>query len=408
MADMFGTASNPTYGLSGNYSFGNRFTVSTTFTASYWRWYRSTLGDGMVSYFILWNITDNVKLLQQSPTDPGGTGWLEAAMDSPQTLVAGKTYQVEQQVLGGNTLYGWPTAPPSINSPFTVTGVRYGGSPSAYSDSISSWELTAVQVADGPMSGGGGGGGGTLDSTDLANIGGELAKWLSSDGTTQLHELDGLPWLTRALLQTTYDVVSAIATRLDTTAGPLSVLTNAYLNEIKTQLDAQEALDALVSSRLTGASGGGGSAFYGPSGTQVAEGVEQLLASGITPTSLGAALALLREQLALSPDLSDTTRWTLVDTTSGEGDALLSQQADAYFLSLTAYPSTQPAHGVAATLWLPRWGWVCPRVHGHFAQRQFHDVMPTIITSEGHFMDGLLIYTPQGFEWTCESYVLDR
>lgn len=408
MADMFGTASTPTSSLSGNYSFGNRFTVSTTFTASYWRWYRSVLGDGMVSYFILWNITDNVKLLQQSPTDPGGTGWLEAAMDSPQTLVAGKTYQVEQQVLGGNTLWGWATAPPSINSPFTVTGVRFGGSPSAYSDSVSSWELTAVQVADGPLSGGGGGGG-TLDSTDLAAIGDELAKWLSSNGATQLHESDGLPWLTKVVadaIKNTTDALghSGSGSSIDWIVALWKLAGN--LTDLEYAAVRQFLKDG--SARITGASGGGGSAFYGPSGTQVAAGVEQLLASGITPTNLGAALALLREQLTLSPDLSDTSRWTLVDTTSGEGDALLSQQADAYFLSITAHPSTQAAHGVAGTLWLPRWGWVCPRVHGHFAQRQFHDVMPTIVTSEGHFMDGLLIYTPQGFEWTCESYVLDR
>lgn len=252
--------------------------------------------------------------------------------------------------------------------------------------------------------------GGTDGSTGVGGpaYSGDLAAWLSSDNGSQLHETDGLPWLTK----TAVDAIKVVTDKLGASGSGNS------LNWVKALWDlAGDFSDAEIGwlkgflakrDQLVGASGGGGSAFYGPSGTQVAEGVETLLASGITPTTLGAAIALLREQLTLSPDLSDTSRWTLVDTTSGDGDALISQQADAYFLSITAYPSTQPAHGVAGTLWLPRWGWVCPRVHGHFAQRQFHDVMPTIVTSEGHFMDGLLIYTPPGFEWTCESYVLDR
>lgn len=372
------------------------------------RFYRHGTGAGYAPTRLrLWDLSTHTLLTEvTSPTDSGAVGWQESAI-TPVTIDSTHIFGITGWVPNGNTsgykLSGaLGTAPTPLHWPANCRCWAPAGTTGepTNNDNVLAWSFDVrVGAASIPPD--------PADPVTAGNLANSLAAWLlaTSENT---HQADGLPWLTKALLQSTYDLVSGINTRLAPSGGPLTVLTDLYLNDLKTQIDAQTALDALVSSRLTGASGGGGSAFYGPSGTQVAEGVETLLASGVTPTSLGAALALLREQLTLSPDLADTSRWTLVDTTSGDGDALVSQQADAYFFSITTYPASQAAHAVAATLWLPRWGWVCPRVHGHFAQRQFHDIMPTIITADGHLMDGLLIYTPSGFEWTCESYVLDR
>jgi hypothetical protein len=407
MSDMFGTTGTPNQGNSSNVFFGNRFTVSASFTASYWQWYRSTSGDGMISYFLLWNVTDNTKLLQDSPADPGGTGWLEAAMSAPVTLVTGKTYQIDIGIQGGNTCWGWTTAPPSINTPFTVTSIRYGGSTGAYSDSVSGFELLGAQVADGPLSGGGGGTG-TLTSDDLAAIADELAKWLSSSAPPDTHTTDGLPWLTK----TVADAIKVVTDKLGHSGSGNSLdwivalwrlagdLTDAEIGLLKSLLDRQ--------GQVLGASGGGGSAFYGPSGTQVAEGVETLLARTVDPTGLGAAVALLREQLTLSPDLADTSRWTLVDTVTGEGDALVELQADLYRVSIGDAPGTHGPQLVAGAEWRPRWGWAAPRIHGCYLQRQPLVDLSPIAIAPGLFMDGVLLYTHPGFTWTVEAFVLDR
>lgn len=388
---------------------GNRFHVSADITINY------------VSF--LWPVNDTaylpvaIKVWDEASTatpvinvtsipTPAAQGWVFQSI-TPYTLLSGHDYTVAW-IMASGTHVSWkagavPTTPPSPFS-WLSPAHKWGYHTTAFPTQTDDVNYYAVGVSTDVPTATSGTGGQIVSTTDLQDA---LADWLIST-SDNVHQSDGLPWLTK----TAADAIKVVTDKLGSGGSGNSLdwiaalwrlagdLTDAEIGLLKTLLDRQ--------SQITGSSGGGGSAFYGPSGTQVAAGVEQLLASGITPTNLGAALALLREQLTLSPDLSDTSRWTLVDTTSGDGDALVSQQADAYFFSITAYPASQAAHGVAATLWLPRWGWVCPRVHGHFAQRQFHDVLPTIITSEGHLMDGLLIYTPQGFEWTCESYVLDR
>lgn len=392
-----------------DYTIGNRFTVSATTNITGLRWWRrSTTQQEKPLNLKLWGSNTLQPLaVVNVPNDDGAVGWQLSSLTGSVELVSGDTYTVSAHWPNGPTWAWIPLASRNAApAPFTwATNARsytagadtFPGNP----DNVLVWMID-VQ-ADGTLSGGAPTGGGA-SAGDVNNT---LADWLISTGDNT-HQTDGLPWLTR----TAVDAIKVVTDKLGHSGSGNSLdwvlslwrlagdLTDAEFGLLKLLLDRKD--------QLVGSSGGGGSAFYGPSGTQVAAGVETLLASGITATDLGAAVALLRERLTLSPDLADTSRWTLVDTTSGDGDALVSQQADAYLFSITAYPSTQPAHGVAATLWVPRWGWVCPRVHGHFAQRQFHDVMPTIVTSEGHFMDGLLIYTPQGFEWTCESYVLDR
>lgn len=393
----------------------NAWSVGTCFTVSDGSapitglaWYRgSTTSTAKPSALRLYGTDTTVPLREFTGTgivDSGTVGWQITPFATAYTPSSGVHY-VAQMTWPGLNAWNYysrsslanPDAPFSWDSAGVRRSTEFGSTYPGSQDDTVAWLLSPVW---GTSTGGGGG----ITTGDLENA---LADWLTST-SDNLHKTDGLPWLTK----TVADAVKVVTDKLGASGSGNSLdwivslwrlagdLTDAEIGLLKALLTHQ--------SQVIGASGGGGSAFYGPSGTQVAAGVETLLASGLTTTDLGAAVALLRERLTLSPDLADTSRWTLVDTTSGDGDALVSQQADAYFLSITAYPASQAAHGVASTLWLPRWGWVCPRVHGHFAQRQFHDVMPTIVTSEGHFMDGLLIYTPQGFEWTCESYVLDR
>lgn len=394
-------------GFSGYFELGLKFhpSIAQDIHALAWKPANTTTSDKPAQLDLWDHATGTLVASTSAVTHDGTTNWQLCPLANVYTASPGQVLEVAGWFPTGTHMATSATQPPAVtglvfDSPGAVQAA-FGVHAEPTSTSSFFWMVDIRTVASSST---GGSGGVTATPGDVQS---SLADWLIST-SDNLHQTDGLPWLTK----TVADAVKVVTDKLGASGSGNSLdwivslwrlagdLTDAEIGLLKALLTHQ--------SQVIGASGGGGSAFYGPSGTQVAAGVETLLASGLTTTDLGAAVALLRERLTLSPDLADTSRWTLVDTTSGDGDALISQQADAYFLSITAYPASQAAHGVASTLWLPRWGWVCPRVHGHFAQRQFHDVMPTIVTSEGHFMDGLLIYTPQGFEWTCESYVLDR
>jgi len=219
--------------------------------------------------------------------------------------------------------------------------------------------------------------GGTGGSTGTGGpaYSGDLQAWLADDDTN-LHKTDGLPWLTRTLLQSTYDLVSTIRDRVYPGAGPLTVLTDLYLNTIKTQLDAQEALDALVSARLTGASGGGGSAFYGPDGTQVAAGVEALLARS---TNAQVGFPAAPWEMTAETDWDDAIAWD--------------QPADLYVVTFTSTPPTIPDNGRAGVPVRYRLAWWTP-LNGTFAQeRRWIDFENAHLVDPAGRMPGLLLQT---------------
>lgn len=382
--------------------FGNEFYTSSSGVSIHSvGWYRRATGTLGAATLKVRDMTTGTDVISVAAPDDGTVGWHYADLDSPVVLTPSRLYLVAIVVPSGFFVSGAPMTP---DAPWSYEDGAFG--PSWYSRDATNSTRFGVSVADAAVNGSGSPG--TATTTDVIQVGQDLGPWLSSDSAKNVHQTDGLPWLiktevdaTKTLAQGAYDVVTT------TPSGGSNLL--SFLAAMgPTILTAIGTFFATANDRLNGASGGGGSAFYGPSGTQVAEGVETLLAQGLTPTDLGAAVALLRERLDLSPDLADTTRWTLVDTIEGSGDALVNVQADAYFFNLTTIPPEHEQLGVAATLWVPHWGWAAPRVHAHFRQRQFSDVFPVVFTADGLFMDGLLIHARPGFEWTCECYTLDR
>lgn len=396
----------------GGITIGHAFVTSQQGAVTALRWHRAaTSGITTPDAISLWDSRGYQLAFVHNPADDGLIGWKQYDLPNPVNFDPGTVYFVTAHTpSGGARRQDIGTIRQATPFPLnwaTNSVVYVLSSVDTFPTSQADNAEHPVDIVFDP-----GNTAGTPSTVPVSSVPDALAEWLSTTDNT--HETDGLPWLTKVAADAIKVVTDKLGhggsgNSLDWIAGLWRLagdLTDAEIGLLKSLLDRKD--------QITGASGGGGSAFYSGDGRQVAQvaadtlDAVNALPAGLTLTDLGAAVALLRERLTLSPDLADDTRWTLVDTTSGDGDALVSQQADAYFLSITAYPASQAAVGVASTLWLPRWGWVCPRVHGHFAQRQFHDVMPTIITSEGHFMDGLLIYTPPGFEWTCESYALDR
>jgi hypothetical protein len=250
--------------------------------------------------------------------------------------------------------------------------------------------------------------GGHLIPTNF-DIENALTRWFDSgnDNTRQQE----LPWLTRLAVDANtilLDSLTTIAEGLETyqnTMGPVPGLYAGVLHQ--TTLDfiaSTEAVLSVLQQRTLGTSAGGGSSFFGPGGTQVAEGVEAVKVS----LENGLYQQMLREWRDLSPDLADTSRWTAGTPVHGEGDGLVDQQADLYLLTLTALPERQPIHDVAGAMWVPRWGWVAPRVHGCYRERQFPEWTVNAITAGGLYMDGLVVYAHPSTEWTVTPWTIDR
>lgn len=388
---------------------GNRFALAADGYLRSVSWY-SDSPSGTKPGFNVWNNASNLRLQKLAAsitwTDNGHGWWTYELTESESTSIGqitnNTTWELDLIVASGGAYWFQGCHTPDNVTDFSYEGARYGGPSNVIADSTAGapWGINVgvATTAGGDPS--------TPPATGTTTA--DLAAWFSANSAVNTHQTD-LPWLTKTVadaIKNAVDVLthSGSGSNLDWVVALWKLAGN--LTDLEYAAVRQFLKDGQT--RLTGAGGGGGSAFYGPSGTQVAAGVETLLAQGVTPTDLGAAVALLRERLTLSPDLADTSRWTLVDTLDGSEDALFSAQADAYFLSVTAVPSYFHSNGVAATLWLPKFGWVAPRVHGHFRQRQFNDVFPLVITADGLFMDGLLIHTLPGFEWTVEAYTLDR
>lgn len=414
MTDLFvSRATPPDSQASYSGAFGNRFNVGATTYVNNVYYYRRSTGANPDRVNI-WDLSTSTRVWTSTAVNPGGLSgaWVDVVVSPQLTLVTGRDYLVEVAGSGSFVFSGWATSPPAISAGYTLVGARYGsGSPAGL---VSGWELIAIGVGSANTTGGG------ADSTGSTGTGtpvftGDLPAWLSTDGAQNLHQADGLPWTTKSQVDLTKIAADAIkvvtdklghggsGNSLDWIVGLWRLagdLTDAEIGLLKALLDHKD--------QLVGASGGGGSAFYGPSGTQVAEGVETLLASGITPTELGAQLAVLRERLTLSPDLTDTARWTLVDTASGSGDALVELQADLYRLSVTAPVGPPSGPLVAGVAWHPRAFWLAPRAHGGFLQRQPLADFGVNTIAPGLFMDGLLLAIDPGYTWSVEAYVLDR
>jgi hypothetical protein len=392
---------------SNSYELGARFTPGVNCTALALRWYaQDTTRPAGPTSLSLWDASTTARLATVVPSDNGGAGWQETILATPVALSAGREYRVSGFFPIGTRRAYWNSGA-SFVVPDGVTVPRSAIRCIA-TNATTTYPTTAVD--------------GAVESTDVildltapgstpaatpSDLDNALADWLSEPDHTH-GAGDGMPYDT---WETGNDTNTKVTNGLNL-AGGLQALSDNLANALQMASDyvagRTSTYFADLKNRLIGASGGGGSAFYGPSGTQVAEGVETLLAQNVDATQLGAEMAKLREQLTLSPDLTDTSRWRLVDTVEGEGDALVELQADLYRITLGDAPGAHGPQLIAGVEWRPRWGWIAPRAHGCYLQRQpLVDVSP-IGVAPGLFMDGLLLYSHPGFTWSVEAFVLDR
>jgi Domain of unknown function (DUF4082) len=389
------------------YQLGNPWRQTEDSVVSALGFFRGDTGSGVKATALsLFRRSDQALLaFVSSPTDSGSIGWQWSTLSTPVPVTNGTEYVVCAYYPAGNVWFrvfssSKPTPPANtawLSFPREDEANIANNAYPATAETGSVYNAVDVQLGDPSSSAGG----------PNATVG-DLASWLSTNTLTNQHQTDGLPWQTKV---DTADTRTKVTNGLNL-AGGLQGLSDSLAHAIQMASDwfasGSTTIFTDLKSRVLGTSGGGGSAFYGPSGTQVAEGVETLLAQCVTATELGAQLAVLRERVTLSPDLTDTSRWTLVDTVSGAGDALVELQADLFRITIGDAPGTHGPLLVASGEWRPRWGWCAPRVHGCYLQRQPLVDLSPIGVAPGLFMDGLLIYAHPGFTWSVEAFVLDR
>jgi hypothetical protein len=315
-------------------------------------------------------------------------GWNAWTLDAPVTLAAGGSYQITGWWQAGSHIAyinpanrGTPDAPLAFGDTFgwntagEQTGVLSGDHNAAV--------LPPLDVELEGTSGGGAGTGGTAQT-------GDLASWLSNDPTIQAHATDGLPATTKAVVD---DTNTKVTSGLNL-AGGLQALSDSLANTLQMASDYLAGRTSTyftdLKNRLIGASGGGGSAFYGAGGTQVSEGVEALLARS-TNAQVG---------FPASP-------WEMTAETDFDGCLAWDQPADLYTVTFATTPPTIPNNGQCGVPVRYRLAWWAP-LNGEFAQgRHWIDFEKVHLVDPAGRMPGLLLQTYLGGTGHVEAWTLN-
>jgi len=216
-----------------------------------------------------------------------------------------------------------------------------------------------------------------------------LADWLSEADHTH-GAGDGMPYDT---WQTGLDTNTKVSSGLNL-AGGMQALSDSLAHTPQMASDYVAGRTATyftpLKNRLIGASGGGGSAFFGPDGTQVSAGVEALLARS-TNAQVGFPAA----------------PWAKTAETDFDGCLAWDEPADLYTVAFATTPPTIPDNGQCGVPVRYRLAWWTP-LNGDFAQeRRWIDFEKAHLVNPAGRMPGLLLQTYLGGTGHVEAWTLN-
>lgn len=320
--------------------------------------------------------------------DDNTVGWHWFTLDNPVPLLAERVYIVvfaspttaQQVAHRSGDIAVQPPAPLWSDGACSVGG---GGPTYPNSNFANRWyvdvdvrERTYGVPGDG---GGGGTGGATPEEVDA-----KLTAWFTSTNDNT-HQTD-LPWLTKdrvdAIKTIVDQAVAAIETipkKDDSDWTQIKKLWQIAGNLTEIEIAAWNLFAQRAPSQLTGASGGGGSAFFGPGGTQVSAGVEALLnRSDVELVGFPAA------------------PWTLGPETDFVGELAWAEEAHLYVVNFTDLGSNRVNTTVAGADLSYRLAW-WTILNGTFAQeRHYIDFPLAHLWAGGTRMPGLLLRSQAG------------
>jgi hypothetical protein len=361
----------------------NAWSVGTCFTVSDGSapitglaWYRgSTTSTAKPANLRLYGADTTVPLREFNGSDivdSGAIGWQITPFATAYTPSSGVHYVAQMTWPGLNAWYFYsrsslanPASPFAWDSAGVRRSTEFGSTYPGSQDDTLAWLVS-------PVWGTGTSGGGGLTTGDLDNA---LAKWLSESDATHLAG-DGMPYDT---WQKSIDTNTKVTGGLNL-AGGIQALSDSLAHTLQMASDYLAGRTATyftdLKNRLIGASGGGGSAFFGPAGTQVSAGVEALLARS-TNAQVG---------FPASP-------WEKTAETDFDGCLAWAEPADLYTVSFATTPPTIPNNGQCGVPVRYRLAWWTP-LNGEFAQeRHWIDFEKCHLVNPAGRMPGLLLQT---------------
>lgn len=379
-----------------NYTGGLAFQVSTPKTIDKLSWWRQGASGTKPSNLRLWNANTGTEIGRCSTvTDDGATGWQDCALDANVAVYPGTRYKVSEDNVtstpdGGCTVTGTPATGDYFFFSPVITGYKV---PAGYG-------FPNFDDTNGYIRG--------LDAHTLIGdippteptTADQLTDWLAdtSDNTHKdTSPVPGLPWTTKqavdAAAVTGDDTNTKVSNGLNF-AGGLQQLSDDLAHTLQMASDwlasGSTTIFTDLKNRILGASGGGGSAFFGPDGTQVSAGVEALLQRS-TNAQVGFPAA----------------PWTLVDESDWDDAIAWAVPADLYVVTVTTLPAGAVDNGRAGVPVYYRLAWWTP-LNGTFAQeRRWLDFASGHLIDPAGRMPGLLLQTYQGGAGHLQAWTLN-
>jgi hypothetical protein len=389
-ADTWGSAST---GI--DYQLGNPFKITQTGAVTQLGWYRVDVGAGVhPDGLALFRRSDGALLAHvATPADSGVIGWQWSDLADPVSVINGSEYVVCAHYPAGNVFSrhagdSKPTPPANVSwltSPRqdqqAISETTYPGAPDGTTGFYNAIDITLSDPL--PSEGG------------APTATGDLQAWLISDPDLNLHQTDGLPWLTKVVvdqirlatgntpgqLDATKAVADAIHDLLTATDHNLGTLWDLAGHLADLEIAAWQHFFGAGEQRLTGPDSAGGSAFYTADG--------QLISQLVAET--WQRVRVLRNDLPFGVD-----PWTMTAEADFEDAIAFAEPADAYVVTITSYQPTQPATTSPAGLWLPRLGWWCVLTGSLASERRFVDFQQEMLSDQGRRMAGCAIQLKPG------------
>lgn len=380
----------------GTFELGMAFTVATDANVTYLRWYAvNTTTSDKPAALRLWSKLTGAKLVEiTSVPHSGAVGWQSAALATPLNVPAGTDLVVSAQFNGGTSM-GNASSIPAAPSPLANDDAGKGrqgafGSGNVIPATVSSnaWGVdVAVETGSNPSSGG--------DQVTDAALNAKLIAWFSDSGDNTHHT--DLPWETKGVVDSVQTVVNNIPQVTDsawTAALKLWQIAGALTNA---EIAAWNLFAQRSPSQLTGGSGGGGSAFFGSGGHQVAQSAEDVLALAQL------LVALKRNALVGFPG----SPWVMAATTSFDTDLAWGEPADLYVVSFTDLGSNLVNVSPGGVNVSYRLAWWTPLIGAFGQQRGFIDTPDAHLWRAGERMPGLLLHSVAGGAGTVQAWTYD-
>lgn len=372
------------------YEVGMAFHVTASVDCTGLQWYRSFTGAGHAPEIVrLWRAGDTTELGRLvSVPDTGEVGWQGANLATPITLVTGQIYIVSGYYPGSggqpsrSDIASTPDAPVVVESSFRRYLAGSAGFPvNADSGSAIGADVLLTVIDEG---------GGDTPAT-AAEVGTELAKWLSTDGDVQTHEADGIPWYLKLLVDAWNSGLGAGATgyfafmktallavkeRTDRLPDSIEALTNAILDAGVAETEAIQANLALIQAGVDALTGGSGG-------------------------TAGGALGALSGRSAFP-----TTGWSMADETDWDTDLAWPVAADLYVFTVTTPPPGAAADSFAGVTWYHRLGSWTTLDGDQAGARAFLEFSPQQLQDGGRRMPGLALRTKNGTLGHVQAWLL--